>query len=710
MVATAILPALKDLASWLEEDASKEELASGAAHGLVEGFKVLAATALAAYGALKIIGSVIGQGLALAFGLLEEKIKVANALLLAFLDANRHALEAVVALAEAMYRLAVGMAQIGSGNYLAAAGSLVKAFDDGREGLGKAWAGIKADADVGMAAVVSAVKRSGAEIEGVFDSIGADANVTMFDAWQRISKVMDLGKSAASGAGAGAHGGSSPAGEQAQAKNDLAPMSESAKALIEEVNKAFSEATKGRKALLDEEERAVLKKVQQEVLDESAKAEAIERIEETFYAKRRQLAAQDAAQARAIALAKIQGERALTEKDPDLSADTKQARMLVSLLKEKQLLDEEVASSERLVEETSNNAEAHLAATKALEEEKQKLAEIALQMKTLNETGSWSGEFRHTIIELGNAWGSWAKQCADAFKSVFDTTISSVSKGITGLIMGTEKWHKALITVYNSIVTGIVQACAQMVVKWIMTHVVMAAISRLFNLREVAGTAATVTAQVGIHAAGEQTKTAWSFAGAMWRRLIHLGETIWHGIQVAIRVGAHIAGEVLCTTISLVQSGIRMARVVVEALVWLIKAAIQGCSAMSGIPYVGPILGIVAMAAIFAAGIALLSKAFSGGGYTGDGGRTEPAGIVHKGEYVFSAPAVQRIGLSKLSGLHEGNLALAPGAGKTGGGKAQTNISLAVMHNESEVPNWARSQQGETHIVDIVKRNWHKLG
>lgn len=44
----------------------------------------------------------------------------------------------------------------------------------------------------------------------------------------------------------------------------------------------------------------------------------------------------------------------------------------------------------------------------------------------------------------------------------------------------------------------------------------------------------------------------------------------------------------------------------------------------------------------------------SGGGYTGSGPRDAVAGVVHGGEYVFSANAVERIGLSALEGLHRG--------------------------------------------------------
>jgi hypothetical protein len=45
---------------------------------------------------------------------------------------------------------------------------------------------------------------------------------------------------------------------------------------------------------------------------------------------------------------------------------------------------------------------------------------------------------------------------------------------------------------------------------------------------------------------------------------------------------------------------------------------------------------------------------FARGGYTGDGGKYEPAGIVHRGEYVFSKEATSRIGPDVLERLHRG--------------------------------------------------------
>lgn len=44
---------------------------------------------------------------------------------------------------------------------------------------------------------------------------------------------------------------------------------------------------------------------------------------------------------------------------------------------------------------------------------------------------------------------------------------------------------------------------------------------------------------------------------------------------------------------------------------------------------------------------------FASGGYTGDGGKHEPAGVVHRGEYVFSKETVQRLGAGNLDRLHQ---------------------------------------------------------
>ncbi|WP_239508548.1 hypothetical protein, partial [Serratia marcescens] len=42
------------------------------------------------------------------------------------------------------------------------------------------------------------------------------------------------------------------------------------------------------------------------------------------------------------------------------------------------------------------------------------------------------------------------------------------------------------------------------------------------------------------------------------------------------------------------------------------------------------------------------------GGYTGDGGKYEPAGLVHRGEFVFNKESTSRLGVSNLYRLMRG--------------------------------------------------------
>ena len=68
------------------------------------------------------------------------------------------------------------------------------------------------------------------------------------------------------------------------------------------------------------------------------------------------------------------------------------------------------------------------------------------------------------------------------------------------------------------------------------------------------------------------------------------------------------------------------------------------------------LLGQGPLGALFGGGSGILGSifGFAEGGYTGTGGKYEPAGVVHRGEYVMSQKAVNRIGLGNLERLHRG--------------------------------------------------------
>ncbi|MDG6313191.1 hypothetical protein P9Z72_11900, partial [Glaesserella parasuis] len=51
------------------------------------------------------------------------------------------------------------------------------------------------------------------------------------------------------------------------------------------------------------------------------------------------------------------------------------------------------------------------------------------------------------------------------------------------------------------------------------------------------------------------------------------------------------------------------------------------------------------------------NQGFAQGGYTGNGGKYEPKGIVHGGEYVMTKEATSRIGVANLNRLNYGGVA-----------------------------------------------------
>ncbi|HDF5698069.1 TPA: phage tail length tape measure family protein [Klebsiella variicola] len=90
---------------------------------------------------------------------------------------------------------------------------------------------------------------------------------------------------------------------------------------------------------------------------------------------------------------------------------------------------------------------------------------------------------------------------------------------------------------------------------------------------------------------------------------------------------------------------------------------------------------IIAMASIAAQTASIVSNiqavsgvGFASGGYTGPGGKYQPAGIVHKGEYVFDQASTNRIGVSQLEALRSGQ-PLDATLGRTGFGTGVQNVN-----------------------------------
>jgi hypothetical protein len=163
------------------------------------------------------------------------------------------------------------------------------------------------------------------------------------------------------------------------------------------------------------------------------------------------------------------------------------------------------------------------------------------------------------------------------------------------------------------------------------------------------------------------------------------------------------------------------------------------------------VLGAAAAAAAIALIIGLLAGGFEKGGYTGSGGRTAIAGVVHGQEFVHSKPTVDYYGLPFMAAIHRRAIpvnvtreltaslanyryqSIAPRLGgfELGGAVAAISASAddrdasrdssrsasatpivnnhALFYDRSEAVKWLRTQDGENFFVDLVKGTSHRL-
>tara|TARA_R100000935_G_scaffold43359_1_gene65731 strand:- start:5901 stop:8279 length:2379 start_codon:yes stop_codon:yes gene_type:complete len=132
-------------------------------------------------------------------------------------------------------------------------------------------------------------------------------------------------------------------------------------------------------------------------------------------------------------------------------------------------------------------------------------------------------------------------------------------------------------------------------------------------------------------------------------------------IQNASRAGA----DRIASVFESMASGAKTAKEAVGQLILeLIKLALKKrlLEAASG-----------AGGSVFGKVLQVIGGGFAAGGYTGAGGKFEPAGIVHRGEYVLSAAATKAIGVPALEELHQSAQRGYAGGGLVGAARAASS-------------------------------------
>jgi hypothetical protein len=166
---------------------------------------------------------------------------------------------------------------------------------------------------------------------------------------------------------------------------------------------------------------------------------------------------------------------------------------------------------------------------------------------------------------------------------------------------------------------------------------------------------------------------------------------------VAHTVGAMLQASSLATMAPIAAAATAM---------WATPALLSSVATMGGAVGVGA--GALAVGQTTNLATMLSMQAFSSfadGGFTGMGGKFEPAGIVHRGEYVMPQEVVQRIGVPSLDAMAgKGGSSSSGAAGGPGGG---SKLDVAFMSDDSALESWMRSARGARVLVDVYRQQAH---
>ncbi|WP_202210628.1 phage tail length tape measure family protein [Pseudomonas paraversuta] len=248
------------------------------------------------------------------------------------------------------------------------------------------------------------------------------------------------------------------------------------------------------------------------------------------------------------------------------------------------------------------------------------------------------------------------QQTQDATAQMLGSTTTSISDQIQGLIKGTTSLGDAFVNLGSTMGSSVLQALSDITAKWVVVHALkMAGIT--------AETSAVVTSE-GIKTTAKLATDAASTSSTL--------------AAIATTLAANVSAA--ATTIAS----------------WLPAALVASIGSFGAAAVVGGTALIAAYAMI---------KGFSSGGYTGAGGVNEPAGMVHKGEVVWSQADISRFGgVAAVESLRKGNVTPI-GAARTGSSSsgAQSSGSGGSSGMNVSVHNYAGAQVETQRDGDQMK-------
>lgn len=282
-------------------------------------------------------------------------------------------------------------------------------------------------------------------------------------------------------------------------------------------------------------------------------------------------------------------------------------------------------------------------------------AKAALDKRLAMQKDSYANEEElraNWLAGTSTAWQNYVdiatnynQQAQEGISQTLNNTTSSISGQIQGLLKGTTDLGDAFVNLGETMGSSILQALSDIAAKWIVTQAL-----------KMAG----IEAELGAVVAAEGAKT-----------------------------GAKVAGDAVATSSTLASIATTLAANVAAAATtvasWLPAALVASIGSFGA----AAVVGGGALVAAYA-----LLKGFSSGGYTGPGGVNEPAGVVHKGEVVWSQADISRHGgVATVESLRKGNVSpIRPGATGSGSGSGGQDSGVGKPGGNVNIHNYGGNQ------------------
>lgn len=258
---------------------------------------------------------------------------------------------------------------------------------------------------------------------------------------------------------------------------------------------------------------------------------------------------------------------------------------------------------------------------------------------------------------------NYNEQARAATESILGDTTSSISGSIQGIIKGTESLGDAFGNLAGTIANSMLTAFADITARFLVMQ--------------------------ALKLAGIETEK-----GAV---------VVAEGEKAAAKVAADGIAEAstLSTIATTLAANVSAA---VETLAsWAPAALVASIGSFGAAAVVGGTALIAAYALIRG-----ISGGFAEGGYTGPGGKYEPAGVVHKGEVVWSQADIRRFGgVSAVEALRTGNVTPITSARVTGGSQSGTASAPGIQQNIN-VHNYSSAQVEQRRMpngdIDFIIR------